>query len=145
MTRIQNFGEQEFEAHQQRVKGGPLPRVAVLDILAPGKPERTKFGNRKAYLDRIEFDSEGERDRYLQLRLLETAGVIRGLVVHPAFPLIVDGERIGTYKADFRYLEQGAEVVEDWKSEATAKLRPFMRNIKHVAAQYGVEIRVVMK
>lgn len=39
MTRIANFGEQEFAAHQQRVKGGPLPRVAVLDILTD-KPRK---------------------------------------------------------------------------------------------------------
>ena len=69
------------------------------------------------------YDSIKEYERWGELRLLEKAGSISGLkkqvplVVYPAF---TDGKgrkhRAVTYKADFVYMENGREVVEDVKA-----------------------------
>lgn len=161
MTRISGFGEVELAAHQAKVSGRALGGHARAESLSPerrveiakqgaaarwvdGKP-RSKYGARQVYLDRILFASNAEAKRYGELRLLEFGGFITRLVVHPAFPLEVDGKRIGTYRADFRYLTKGGEVVEDVKSPATAIKETFVRTKKHIAAQYGIEITVVLR
>jgi len=47
-----------------------------------------KFGARRVILDGITFDSRKEARRYQQLKLLERAGVIRALQVHPRFVIL---------------------------------------------------------
>lgn len=58
------------------------------------------------------FDSTSEEHRFRELQLLEQAGEISALVLHP--PPI----RLTTYvhwKVDFTYTEAGRQVWEDWK------------------------------
>ncbi len=102
----------------------------------------SKYRNIKVECDGIHFDSKKERDRYLQLRLLERGSAIREVVLQPAFPLIVNGKKIGTYKADFQYTEceTGEQVVEDVKGMKTP-----VYNLKKklVAALYGIQVREV--
>jgi hypothetical protein len=43
------------------------------------------------------------------------AGDIAELVVHPVYPLVVNGKKVGRYTADFSYKENGNKVVEDVK------------------------------
>ena len=81
----------------------------------------SKYRNIKSEADGIWFDSKKERDRYLQLRLLERGSAIKSIVLQPSFPLIVNGQKIGTYKADFQYTEcdTGEQTVEDVKGMKT--------------------------
>lgn len=80
------------------------------------------------------FDSKGEAQRWMQLRLLERAGEISELrrqVPFPLFTLTGLGKPVqfAIYKADYVYLENGLRVIEDFKSksgispEAALKLR----------------------
>ena len=98
-----------------------------------------KYGNRKAIVDGIPFDSKAEAARYRELKLLEKAGEIWNLQLQPKFELIPKqpGERAVTYTADFRYTEKvkypgwkwsgdTREVVEDVKSPATAKDKAYI-------------------
>ena len=140
MTRISGFGEVELAAHQAKVRTTVMNPI---NAAAPPK-KRSKYGGQKVYIDRIWFASKAEAKRYDELCILQAVSLISGLVVHPAFPLEVDGKQIGTYRADFRYLQNGVEIVEDVKSTATAKKETFMRTKKHVLAQYGIDIQVVM-
>jgi hypothetical protein len=87
----------------------------------------TKYHNRKVKADGYTFDSLAEYARYRELRLLETAGVITALEVHPTY-LLQPGfryhrkaERAINYEADFQYvdLETGARIVEDVKGKKT--------------------------
>jgi hypothetical protein len=87
---------------------------------------RNKYGNKKVISDGITFDSKAEHRRYQQLKLLQQAGQISQLRVHPKFELIpafTDGQgrrhRAVNYYADFAYYEAGAEVVEDVKGART--------------------------
>ena len=85
------------------------------------QPIRSKYGNRIVEYDGYKFDSKGERDRYVQLKMLERAGVISDLQVHVPFQLVPkDGkERAICYEADFVYMEKGERVVEDFKGYKT--------------------------
>lgn len=116
----------------------------------PRKPN--KYGARKVFLDGYMFDSQREVARYAELTLLQKAGEIQDLEIHPDFALMVPclGPRqgssvtlvyIGTYHADFRYLNlnTGELVVEDVKSPPT-KTAAYKRTKKHVEAQYGIVI-----
>ena len=107
--------------------------------------KRTKYHNRKAELDGIIFDSERERDRYAELKVLEKAGEIQGLALQPVFELVPaikeNGkivQRAVTYKADFSYMRNDEIVVEDAKGVKTDVYRlkkKLMRYRYHVVVQ----------
>jgi len=81
---------------------------------------RSKYNARKTEMDGIVFDSIREAHRYAELKQLESAGEIIGLELQPKFPLVVNGERIAVYRADFRYCDSyGHIVVEDVKGFRT--------------------------
>jgi len=88
---------------------------------------RSKYRNRRTQVAGIWFDSQKEARRYQDLLLLERAGKIESLHVHPRYYLtrsfLHDGavERAIIYEADFAYLDRelGRMVVEDVKSKGT--------------------------
>lgn len=90
----------------------------------------SKYKSRVAEVAGLRFDSKAEARRYSELVLLEAAGAITGLEVHPRFelqPAFTDGSgkrwAVITYEADFSYTEDGAPVVEDVKGYQTAVFR----------------------
>ena len=106
--------------------------------------KRSKFGNVKTEVDGIRFDSKAEARRYSELKLLESAGEIWGLIRQPRFDLVVEGAKIGTYVADFHYYEKDhwTRVIEDVKSPATKT--PLYRLKKRlVKALYGIDVTEV--
>jgi len=102
--------------------------------------KRNKYNARKTVVDGVTFDSAKESRRYSELKLLENAGVIHSLTLQPRFDLIVNGTKCGFYKADFKYVENSREVVEDVKSPMTAKLPVYRLKKKLVKAIYGIDI-----
>ena len=83
---------------------------------------RRYSNTRKVKLDGHTFDSIRESKRYMDLKLLERAGEISELEVHPRIPITIGGIEIRygsgrhmTYVADFRYWENGVQIVEDLK------------------------------
>jgi hypothetical protein len=82
-----------------------------------------KYHSVRTQLDGYTFDSKAEAKRYAELRLLEKAGEIQHLTVHPRYPLVVDGTTICTYIADFSYLSQGHSFIEDVKGVKTPAYR----------------------
>jgi hypothetical protein len=74
----------------------------------------------------LSFDSKAEARRYDQLLLLQRAGAISELVVHPVYELqeafrLPSGEAVRaiSYEGDFEYIEAGQVVVEDVKGMET--------------------------
>lgn len=102
-----------------------------------GARPATKYGNRRVTEDGIPFDSLAELRRYRELRMLEAAGVIAGLEVHPRYPLVVNGVEVANYLADFRYVEEGVQKVEDVKGVRTAVYR---LKAKLMRAIYGIKV-----
>lgn len=89
-----------------------------------------KYHNRKVTRDGETFDSVKEYRRFCELRLLEKAGAVTDLQRQVKFELIpaqrIDGkvaERACSYVADFVYMENGQQVVEDAKGMRTQEYR----------------------
>jgi len=110
---------------------------------------RNKHGNRRTEYDGHIFDSLMEMRRYQELRLLQAAGHIQGLVLQPKFCLLSgyrrksgDWVRPIHYIADFQYLdcELGEIVVEDVKGYETAV---FKLKRKMFEQKFGYELRLV--
>lgn len=99
-----------------------------------------KYRNKKTSVDGIRFDSKREANRYIELKMLERAGVIKGLKRQVPYVLI-NKSRYGRaikYVADFVYLENGQLVVEDVKGVRTPVYKLKKRLIAEV---YGIEIK----
>lgn len=86
---------------------------------------RSKYHAKKTVVDGITFDSKREADRYLVLKSMEEDGTIENLRRQVRYELVpafdVDGKhyRPVYYVADFVYVEDGKEVVEDVKGMRT--------------------------
>lgn len=104
--------------------------------------KRPKYGNTKQTIDNIVFDSGGEAGHYETLKLLQKAGIITQLRVHPTYDIVVCGVRVCGYTADFAYQCDGLGIVEDWKSKFT-KTPVYRLKKKLLLATQGIEIREV--
>jgi hypothetical protein len=91
--------------------------------LAGQKKSKNKYNAKKVKIDDILFDSKLEAKRYLELKQLLHLGVIKNLVTHKKFPLIVNDITIGSYEADFVYEKDGVEIIEDTKGVLTKEYR----------------------
>lgn len=109
---------------------------AYVSTIASSKYHSRKKECRQDHL----HDSSKEADRCDELALLEHAGEIADLEQQPKFVITIQGKRICSYSADFRYRDLkrgGAVVTEDVKGWRT----PIFRLKKKLTeASYGIEI-----
>ena len=106
-----------------------------LEQKAKGK---SKYRNQHIIIDGIRFMSKKEGSRYLELRILQTAGEISDLRLQVPYQLNKGGTHSLIYIADFVYIENGKEVVNDakgYRTEVYKKKRALMKKI------YGIEIK----
>jgi hypothetical protein len=104
----------------------------------------SKFRARKTKTDGITFDSQKEAMRYLELKALLDQGKIKDLKLQFKFDCVVNDQKICYYLADFVYLDsKGKTVVEDVKSEYTAKNPVYRLKKKLVEALHDVVITEV--
>ena len=100
---------------------------------------RNKYNAKRQIYKGLKFDSKKELRRYLYLEILFNKGEIKNLELHPVFPLMVNGVKIGRYTADFRYItNKGDIIVEDVKSKIT-KTRDYMLR-KKILSTYNPPI-----
>ena len=99
-----------------------------------------------------QFDSQSEADRYMELLVMQKAGKISCLVCHPHFDLIpsqkVPGQksfRAHGYTADFAYIKDGEEIVEDVKSVRTREERDYIINRKLMWMLKGIYVHEVVR
>lgn len=105
----------------------------------------SKYNAVKTTVDGITFDSKKEARRYKELKLLESAKLIKDLRLQVTYPLIpkhtIEGINIRAtkYIADFVYYDQekGCEVVEDVKGYKTAT---YKRKKKQMKQRYNIDI-----
>lgn len=116
--------------------GGRVVAVATPSPAEGGK--QPKYRNRKVTVAGVTFDSAGEQRRYVELCQLQARGAISDLKHGVAFELAPACHLGGAskkpalrYRADFTYRENGALVVEDFKSPAT-RANPVYRIKKHL-------------
>ena len=109
------------------------------------KPSRNKYGAKKTQVGEITFDSKKEANRWMELQLLERGGEISNLqrqvkieLMGQYRPLLTRTGRKMRYTADFAYIEDGVEVIEDCKGTWT---RDF--EVRYaVAIAMGLNLRV---
>jgi hypothetical protein len=99
---------------------------------------RSKYRNVPTVVDGTRFHSKREAARWSELRLLERAGKVAALERQVAYPVVMNGVKVCSWLADFRYREAGETVVEDVKGCKTPLYR---LKKKLVEAQYGITIR----
>lgn len=104
---------------------------------------RSKYNAKKVHADGYTFDSIQEYYRYQDLCLMEKAGAISNLVVHPKYTLKVNGIKICDYTPDYEYIENDKKVTEDVKSKATITYSYKLKK-KLMKAIYGIDIVEVM-
>jgi hypothetical protein len=109
----------------------------------------SKYHNKKVVIDGYKFDSLLEGERYTQLKLMVTGGLISHLEPHPVYVLLPKrkGEREIKHIPDFRYYEIDTDktVVEDVKSSATKTAVWSIKRRLFVDKYPDVIYRVVMK
>lgn len=107
----------------------------------------SKFHNKDCDYDGHHFDSLAERDRYVELKLMQEMGVIEGLELQKKYVLVPKGRYTSgkayaeiSYIADFVYKYNGEIIVEDVKGYKTDIYR--MKK-KMMANVYGIEVQEV--
>lgn len=83
----------------------------------------TKYKNVRTRVGDISFASKAEAQRYMLLMLLERQGLIAQLELQPKFPMKINGVKVCTYIADFKYIRDGIVVIEDVKGVETDVFR----------------------
>ena len=103
---------------------------------------RSKYHAQPVFVDGYRFDSKREAARWKQLTYMQMAGVITALRRQVQFILIDKSEhgRAIRYIADFVYIQDGHEVVEDAKGVQTDVYRLKKRLM---AERYGITIQEV--
>lgn len=106
-----------------------------------------KFNAKKTWLGGHQFDSKKEAGRYVQLKLMESAGEITDLELQPRFLLQEKFTRRGKtyrkieYVADFRYRDKdGNVIVEDAKGHKTDV---YQLKKKLLLARYDIDFREI--
>jgi len=98
------------------------------------------FAKKQIYKGK-KFDSKKELARFIVLEKLQAEKKISYLELHPIYPLMVNGFKIGKYTADFRYRDlNGNLVVEDVKSKITRTRDYILR--KKILATYQPPILI---
>lgn len=123
-----------------------------------------KYNNKKVEYDGILFDSKKEMQRYVVLKDAQERGLISELTLQPAFELIPKisetyvkhlktkdkiCERTVqlpiTYKGDFKYIKDGAVVIEDVKASAYMLDPKYLIKEKLFRWKFGFSIKRVYK
>jgi uncharacterized protein YbgA (DUF1722 family) len=107
------------------------------------QPTNSKFKNVKCHVRGFIFDSIKEAERYIELYSMQQAGKISNLELQVPFDIVINGQKVCTYKADFVYLQKGVKVVEDVKSSMTKKLPVYRLKNKLMQACFGVVIKEI--
>lgn len=89
------------------------------------------------------FHSAGEHRRWHVLKLMEKDGKIRGLERQVRFDIVINGVKIGFWKADFAYFRDQSRIIEDFKSAATAEDKYWRFKKKVLEAVFGFQIHEV--
>lgn len=109
--------------------------------LAPKNKNKNKNNAVKVTIDGYTFDSGAEARRYGQLAMLQRAGLISKLTVHPVFKIKLNDVEICKVELDFSYRDEGSKlmVIEDVKGED----KPMSR-LKRKLVQAAHDIKVII-
>jgi hypothetical protein len=98
-------------------------------------------------LDGIVFASKKEMMRYADLKLLQRAGVICELECQPSYDVMINGEKLCRYTADFRYrdVQFGNYTTEEVKSSGTEKDAAYRLRMRAAELFFGIKVSVIVR
>lgn len=111
---------------------------AIRNSKKTSKP--SKYRARPAFVDGHRFDSQAESKRYSELAILQRAGEISSLQIHPIFSIDIGKRHVCHVELDFSYLEKGKLVYEDVKGHDNALSR---LKRKLVEAMHNINVTVI--
>lgn len=133
-----------------KVNGKEYKSIAQIPCL--GQTKSGKVPHQRIVVNGIEFDSKVEHDRYLELLVMEKTGVISELECHPEWEIIpkqkIPGHRAflpAHYTADFKYIRDGKQVVEDVKSTYTREDQAYILRRKLMYLVHGIYVEEVVR
>ncbi|MCV2444767.1 DUF1064 domain-containing protein [Acinetobacter bereziniae] len=112
------------------------------------RSRQSKYKNKTIECDGLKFDSVKEARRYRELKILERTGEIRELQTQYAF-VLAESVRFSNeprkkpalrYIADFVYLKDGCQIVEDVKSKISRSLAEYRIKKHLMMSVHGIEI-----
>ena len=126
---------------------------ALGQISGWGEKSTGRIKHEKVKVGDIEFDSLAEHDRYLELRVMERAGIISDLECHPKYEVLPKQETPAgkpnfkpvVYTPDFRYKRDGKTVVEEVKSEYTRKEKDYVIRRKLILYTLGIYVEEIVR
>jgi alpha-L-fucosidase len=99
--------------------------LRAIDLSGDANPKKSKYSAEKTVESGIVFDSKREAKRFVELKMLEAAGVITNLESNAErvknkqkkirYELKKRNGNVCNYEPDFVYVENGETVVEDSK------------------------------
>ena len=106
-----------------------------------------KYRNKRQRIDGHKFDSRREAAVYLSYKLLERAGEINALEVHPRFTMRVTGpdgisRKIGEAILDFQYWDT-RDKQRHWVDVKGLDNAMSKWKRKHIEAQYAIKVELV--
>lgn len=126
MRGFEDWSMEDVKRHNEKInKTSSNNHFPDVKKMVQNENKKSKYGAKKCEYDGIKFDSQKERDRYIELKLLEKRGGITGLQLQVPFVLQDSFEFNGKkilpikYIADFTYWENGELVIEDVKGVKT--------------------------
>lgn len=113
--------------------------------------KKPKYNNIKTETNGIKFDSKKESRRYTTLKAMERNGIIQDLKMQVSFvlaPQVKFSSELRAkpelrYVADFVYMRNGQQIVEDVKSIATRKKDTYRIKRHLMMSVHGIEIQEV--
>lgn len=101
----------------------------------PGTP--TACGGAIVY-----FSSKAEHSHFIKLLRDQSSGAISEITLQPRFDLVINGKKIGRYRADFKFFDKRKQAhrIQDVKGVVT---RDGELRRKVVEALYGIEVELV--
>lgn len=97
-----------------------------------------KYNAKRVVINGQKYDSKFEADRGEALKLMQAAGEISNLKFQWPYPIIVNGVKVCTYRADFVYEQGGKVIVEDAKGVQTQKfvlVKKLMKAVHEIDVQ----------
>lgn len=142
------WSEEQLREHRARLRD----RSIAADRKAPDPaPEKkpSKYRNVKVEIDGQKFDSKSEAARFIELGRMQDAGLITDLRRQVSFELAPSVKIAGAaraspplrYLADFVYLKDGNEVIEDVKGGPITEGFRIKRHLLAVLGHTIVEVR----
>ena len=126
MRGFEDWSMEDVKRHNEKInKTSSNKHFSDVKKMVQDENKKSKYGAKKCEYEGIKFDSQKERDRYIELKLLEKGGAITNLQLQVPFVLQDSFEFNGKkilpikYIADFTYWANGELVIEDVKGKKT--------------------------